>query len=273
MDALALSDNQLGQFLKDRRARLDPASLGFGTMRRRTPGLRREEVAQRADVSATWYTWLEQGRYGTASVDVLGRIAVALQLNEAEREHLFLIARPPPETRSVAMLSPRLQRVLDALEFSPAIVTTADWSILGWNRAAARVLTDYGALAPERRNILRLLFSGAAARNPHWDSQARLAVAAFRLQTARVGGGEMARALVDELTRTSAEFAEMWKENDVSRYGDGVKHIDHPIAGLIALDYASFAVDGQPGLDMLIFTPATPEDMARVRALLASAAG
>src|SRR6201984_3686055 len=143
--------NQLGIYLKDRRAKLDPAALGFPMTRRRTPGLRREEVAQRANVSATWYTWLEQGRGGAPSASVLERIARALMLTEVEREHLFLIALGrPPEVRYQAAegVTRRLQRVLDSLELSPAIIRTSTWDILAWNRAAAVVLVDYGALAP-----------------------------------------------------------------------------------------------------------------------------
>src|SRR4029077_3167521 len=120
-------DNLLGSFLKDRRTKLDPAALGFSLTRRRTPGLRREEVAPRANVSATWYTWLEQGRGGAPSGEVLERIARALMLTEVEREHLFLLGLGrPPEVRYQATegVTPRLQRVLDALELSPALVKT-----------------------------------------------------------------------------------------------------------------------------------------------------
>jgi transcriptional regulator with XRE-family HTH domain len=271
----ASSENALGRFLKERRARLDPSAFGFGTTRRRTPGLRREEVAQRADVSATWYTWLEQGRDGTPSADVLERIARALQLSDAEREHMFLIAqhRPPGlRGQSSGSVTPRLQRVIDAMESSPAIVKTPDWSIVAWNTAAARVLTDYGALPPEQRNILRLLFCDRSIRdrNPHWESQARLVVATFRLQNARTGGSDVADALVQELSAISPEFKAMWADNDVHTYGDGVKHIDHPTAGPIALEYASFAVDGQPDLELLIYTPATRIDMDLVRSLISN---
>ncbi len=116
---------------------------GFPSVRRRTPGLRREEVAQRANVSATWYTWLEQGRGGAPSADVLDRIARALMLTDVEREHLFLLGLGRlPEVRYQAMgdVTPRLQRVLDAFELSPAIVRTATWDVIAWNRAAAAVL-------------------------------------------------------------------------------------------------------------------------------------
>src|SRR5689334_25262769 len=118
-------ESALGAYLRDRRTKLDPASFGLPLARRRTPGLRREEVAQRANVSATWYTWLEQGRGGTPSADVLERIAGALALTAAEREHLFLLAQHrPPEVRYAGdqPVSPQLQRLLDSLELSPALV-------------------------------------------------------------------------------------------------------------------------------------------------------
>ena len=151
----------LGAYLKDRRAKLDPAAFGFAPKRRRTPGLRREEVAQRANISPTWYTWLEQGRGGAPSADVLDRIARALMLTDVEREHLFLLGlgRPPEvRYRKDEGVTPRLQRVLDALEPSPALIRTAIWDVVAWNRAATVMLTDYGSLPPEQRNILRFIF-------------------------------------------------------------------------------------------------------------------
>src|SRR6266478_2472384 len=200
------TDNPFGTYLKDRRAKLDPAAFGLPLGRRRTPGLRREEVAQRANVSATWYTWLEQGRGGAPSADVVDRIARALMLTEVEREHLFLLALGrPPEIRyqTAEGVTPRLQRVLDALELSPAYVKTSTWDIIAWNRAASMVLADYGALPPEQRNGLRLVFCNARVRAamPNWDSDARFVVAAFRADTARAGTAENAKALVDELCR------------------------------------------------------------------------
>src|ERR1700761_5601945 len=133
-----MSDNPLGAYLKDRRTKLDPAAFGFSHSRRRTPGLRREEVAQRANISPTWYTWLEQGRGGAASADVLDRIARALMLTQIEREHLFLLGlgRPPEvHYKAAEGVTPRLQRVLDALELSPALIKTATWDVVAWNRA------------------------------------------------------------------------------------------------------------------------------------------
>jgi len=270
------NENLLGTYLKDRRAKLDPAAFGFPSARRRTPGLRREEVAQRANVSATWYTWLEQGRGGAPSPHVLERIARALMLTEVEREHLFLIALGrPPEVRHQAPegVTPRLQRVLDSLELSPAYVKTSTSDIIAWNRAASVVLHDYAALPPELRNGLRLVFCNASVRAamPNWESDARFVVAAFRADTARAGTAENAKALVDELCRLSPEFEAIWRDNDVrSTYGEGPKQVRHPLAGLIALEYSTFAVDGRPDLSLVIYNPATPADADRVRSLIKS---
>ena len=271
----ANNDNPLGNYLRDRRARLDPAAFGFPLTRRRTPGLRREEVAQRAKVSATWYTWLEQGRGGAASSDVIDRIAGALMLTEVEREHLFLLALGrPPEVRYQAAeaVSPRLQRVLDSLQFSPAFVKTATWDVIAWNRAAAAVLTDYGALPPEERNILRLIFLGRRVRAAQleWESVARFVVAAFRADVVRAGAAANVKAFVDELSRLSPEFDAMWRDNDVRSYGEGSKHLRHPIAGVLAMEYSAFAVDGRPDLAMVIYSPATAEDAERIRVLIES---
>lgn len=266
------TENQLGLYLKDRRARLDPKAFGLSG-RRRTPGLRREEVAQRANISATWYTWLEQGRGGAPSADVLNRIARALMLTDAEREHLFLVGLGrQPEVRYAAAegVTPRLQRVLDAFELSPALVKTPTWDVVAWNRAAAVVLTDYGALPPEARNILRLIFLDPRVRAAQFDWQgvARFVVAAFRADVARAGAAAKAEALVEELCRSSPEFAAMWRDNDVRRYGEGLKQLHHPAAGPIAFEYSAFSVDGRPDLGMVVYNPATAEDAERVRALI-----
>jgi transcriptional regulator with XRE-family HTH domain len=268
----AANDNLLGTYLRDRRAKLDPATFGFPSGRRRTPGLRREEVAQRANVSATWYTWLEQGRGGAPSADVLDRIARALMLTDVEREHVFLLALGrPPEVRyhAVEGITPRLQRVLDALEVSPAFVRTATWDLVAWNRAAAAVLGHDGAAAAGQRNILRRLFCNPEIRaQPDWKSFARFAVAAFRADAARAGAARNVQALVDELCLLSPEFAALWRDNDVQAHGEGTKHLHHPVAGPIALEYSAFAVDGRLDLAMVIYNPATAADVGRIRLLI-----
>ncbi|MEW1782677.1 helix-turn-helix transcriptional regulator [Arthrobacter sp. NPDC080086] len=278
MTTTATGENPLGAYLRDRRAKLDPAAFGIPPARRRTPGLRREEVAQRANVSVTWYTWLEQGRGGAPSAEVLNRIARALLLTDVEREHLFLLAQGrPPEARYQASegISPTLQRVLDSLTFSPALVVRAfTRDIIAWNRAASAVLVDYAALPPKQRNVLRLLFCNPTirSRQPDWESAASLAVATFRVDAARAGAGVAAEihSLVEELCMDSPEFATLWREHDVRGYGEGLKTINHHKVGLLSLEYSAFSVDGRPDLSMVIYTPETEADAARVRKLVAA---
>jgi len=267
--------NSLGTFLRDRRSRLDPAVFGFSG-RRRTPGLRREEVAQRANISPTWYTWLEQGRGGAPSADVLNRIASGLMLTEPEREHLFILGlgRPPEvRYRAVEGISPRLQRLLDTLEVSPALVRTAAWDIVAWNRAATIVMTDYGKLAPDDRNVLRLLFSNPGVRNVQhdWDAMARFVVGAFRADAARAGATSEITDLVEELCRTSAEFKRIWEENEVIAHGEGTKRLRHPVLGDIELEYSGFAIDGRPDLNMVVYNPVDPDLAERIRLMVRDA--
>ena len=269
------TDNLLGAYLRDRRTRLDPAALGFAVGRRRTPGLRREEVAQRANISPTWYTWLEQGRGGAPSADVLNRIAAALMLTDIEREHVFLLGlgRPPEVRYKVAEnVTPRLQRLLDAFEVSPALIKTATWEVVAWNRAAAAVLTDYGALPPGQRNILRLIFCDPRVRAAQydWKSVARFVVGAFRADAARAGAVSEVGQLVDELCRSSPEFEALWRDNNVQVHGEGVKRLRHPILGPIGLEYSAFAVDGRSDLSMIVYNPATRSDADRIRSLVTS---
>ena len=262
--------NVLGAYLRDRRTRLDPATLGFQRGRRRTPGLRREEVAQRANISPTWYTWLEQGRGGAPSADVLDRLAAGLMLTEPEREHLFMLGLGrPPEVRYKAVdgVTPRLQRVLDALAVSPAIIKTATWDVIAWNRAAAALLTDYAQLPREQRNILRLMFGEPRVRaaQDDWLSVARFVVGAFRADVARAGATAEVTKLVQDLSRASPEFDALWRDNDVVAHGEGLKRIRHPELGLIELEFSAFAVDGRPELGMVVYNPAndTVADLIR----------
>lgn len=266
-------ENALGIFLRDRRMRLDPATFGFPAERRRTPGLRREEVAQRSNISATWYTWLEQGRGGAPSSDVLDRLATGMMLTEPEREHLYILAfGHPPEARyrQSDSITPRLQRVLDAFPFSPAIIRTATWDVLAWNGAAAAVLTDYSRLPREGRNILRLMFSNARIRaaQDDWRAVARYVVGAFRADAARAGASAEITQLVDELSRQSPEFAALWRDNEVVGHGDGVKRLSHDRIGPIELEFSTFAVEGRPDLTMMVYNPATAEIASRLKSLI-----
>ncbi len=271
-----VTENRLGTYLRDRRTKLDPAALGFPSERRRTLGLRREEVAQRANISPTWYTWLEQGRGGAPSADVLDRIARALMLTDVEREHLFLLGLGrPPEARYQENegVTPRLQRVLDALDPSPALIRTAIWNVVAWNRAATVMLGDYGSLPPHQRNVLRIIFLDPHARAVQydWESVARFVLGAFRVDAARAGAAAEIEPLVDELCRLSPEFRAMWRDNDVrGAHGEAVKHIRHPVLGPLAFEYSAFAVDGRTDLSMVVYNPATPADAEKIRSQIGS---
>lgn len=261
----------LGGFLRDRRGRLAPAA--DAQSRRRTPGLRREEVAARAGVSVTWYTWLEQGRGGPPSDEVVERLARALELDAAGREVLFLLAqqRPPPfKPTPTPVVSPALQHVLDALKTSPAIVKTPTWDIVAWNAAAVAVLGDYSALPARERNTLRLLFGDRLPRErlPDWEDNARFVIGVFRVDAARAGSRPEAEALAAELQATSPDFRRLWAENDIRGHGVGVKRFRHPVAGPMTMEYSAFAVDGSDGLTMIVFTPVTPADVEAVAALM-----
>jgi transcriptional regulator with XRE-family HTH domain len=273
MSELYSRQNPLGSYLKDRRAKLDPAVFGFPPERRRTAGLRREEVAQRANISATWYTWLEQGRGGAPSADVLDRISRALMLTDVEREHIFLLGLGrPPEVRyhKDEGVTPRLRRVLDALEPCPALIRTATWDVVAWNRASTVIFSDYEVMLPAERNVLRLIFLDPRARAAQydWENVARFVVSSFRVDAMRAGAAAEVEPLVEELCRLSPEFKAMWADNDVRSPGEGVKHIRHPVLGRLTFEFSAFAVDGRPDLSLVVYNPVTPADAEKIASLI-----
>ncbi len=201
------------------------------------------------------------------SADALDRLATALLLTEAEREHLFLLGLGrPPEVRyqPTAGVTPRLQRVLDAMDACPALIRTATWDVVAWNRAAAAVLCDYGALPPVERNVLRLMFLDPRRRaaDLEWESGARIVVGVFRGEAVRTGAAATVQPLVDELCAKSPDFATMWRESEIRSSCEGRKRLRHPILGEIALEFSAFAVDGRPDLIMLLYTSLTTDDAA-----------
>ncbi len=265
----------LGRFLQDRRAKLDPTSFGFSSVRRRTPGLRREEVAQRANISSAWYVCLEQGRGGAPSADVLDNLAKALLLTDAEREHLFLIGlgrAPESRYRHPDDIEPRLQRILDGLGPAPAFLKTATWDVIAWNQAATVLWPNLGQLPVKERNTLRLVFLDPHARALYydWEAVARTSVAAFRADVTRAGAMAEVAALIDELSHASPEFRAMWKDNDVSDNAHAVKDLRHPVLGTIGFECSTFGVDGRQDLTMIVFLPASADIAERITRLLAT---
>ena len=273
---------QLARFLRDRRGRLDPAACGFAHGgRRRTPGLRREEVAQLAGVSVTWYTWLEQGgrrRMGVPSTDTLDGIAVALRLDRAERDHLYLLAhgRPPPRSTLAGSVTvpASVRQLVDALGACPALVRTDDtWDVVAWNRAAVAVFGDYAGVPAAGRNMLRRVFVGGGAKSvmPDWDRDARRVVAAFRGGVARAGPSPAVDALVTELSAASPEFARWWRDDrGVAADAAGTKRLDHPAAGPLSLSYAGLTPQSVEGLTVTVFVPSTDADRRAVEHLTAA---
>lgn len=252
----------LGDFLKTHRARLDPASLGLPAgSRRRTPGLRREEVAQVAGISATWYAWLEQGRDVAASPLALGGLAAALQLTPAERAYLFQLAgKPDPRApRADGMDVP--PAVADAVGSiaGPAYLLDRTWSARAWNQAAQRLFV--GWLGPkDDRNLLRYIFLNPVARKviPDWEDRARRVVAEFRAQTSRHLEDPSITALVDDLRRRSAAFERCWTEHAVVERAGGARSFDHPKDGRLTFEQLAFTMASRPDFTLVMLVPASP---------------
>jgi transcriptional regulator with XRE-family HTH domain len=252
---------QSGAFLRSRRERLTPSAVGLPNgIRRRTPGLRREEVAMLAGVGATWYTWLEQGRDVRPSAEVLSALADALRLDPAERRHLYVLNdRPPPESRPVGpeRVEQPLRRMLDSLAGQPAYVLGRRWDVLAWNEAAAAVFGDYERLRGDERNIMYLVFADKAHRRllVDWETLAPTSLAMFRADCARYAGDPDFERLVATLMQVSPEFRQWWPQQEVLRPLAGHKRIKHPSAGRMTFEYTSFAVADQVDMKLIVYTP------------------
>ena len=260
-DSLPEARRELAEFLRTRRARLSPEQIGFpaGT-RRRTPGLRREEVAQRAAVSPSLYTWLEQGREIRVSPQVLESLARALQLDRSEREHLFLLAgQPVPLARPAPAeaVSPALQQILDQQGIAPAHITGRRWDILAWNRPAATVLEDFGAVSALERNTIWRIFTNPVVRRVivDWEDTARGLLAYFRMSYSRNIGDPSFTELIDALMEASPEFRDWWPRHDVLSTPDGRKVLNHPVVGRLLFELTTLQVYDALDLKLCIYVP------------------
>ena len=245
---------EAGEFLRSRRERLTPPDVGLPNgFRRRTPGLRREEVAMLAGVGTTWYTWLEQGRDVRPSNEVLSALAAALRLDATERRHLFVLHDRPAQERRPAGRSASMSRFAacsDSLTGQAAFVLGRRWDVLAWNRAAEVVFGPYGRLEGDERNILHMVFADPDHRRllVDWEAVARASLAMFRADCARYAGDPDFERLVARLTRLSPEFAQWWPRREVARPLAGQKRIDHPTAGRMLFEYSSFGVGDPPDM-------------------------
>jgi transcriptional regulator with XRE-family HTH domain len=267
---------ELADFLRKRRASIQPGDVGLPAGgRRRTPGLRREEVAQLAGVGSTWYTWLEQGRDVKASLEVLESISRAMRLSPAERVHLILLGRgedAPACTAPAERVSPSLRRLIENLGPNPAFVLGRRWDYLAWNRATTVLFGDLGSVPRAARNHIWLTFMDPARREmfPDWEKNARLCVAKFRADTARHIGDSTFEELVQALRRSSPEFCTCWKRHEVARGGAGRKELRHPVAGTLVFEHAVFGPQETPDQRLILYTPMPEADTrAKMAALFA----
>jgi transcriptional regulator with XRE-family HTH domain len=255
----------LGGFLRSRRESLGPQQVGLASgARRRTPGLRREEVAQLSGVSVTWYTWLEQGRDISVSRQVLESLSGALRLTPAERRHLFALAGValPDEPARRATVNPTLRALVDTLEPNPAHVINACWDLLAYNRAYERLVGGLDELPDEARNSIWLLFTRPAMRTllVDWQREAREIMGQFRASAGRNPDDPRTAALISALTETSPTFAAMWSEHPIQSFTPATKHFLHPRAGRVDVNYTKLAVADDPTQHLVVFLPVTPED-------------
>lgn len=270
--------HELAEFLKTRRARLTPAEAGLPEGgRRRTPGLRRAEVAMLAGMSVDWYTWLEQGRDIQASVQVLDSLARALRLDAGERRHLYLLAlkQLPAELRAGAgTVSPTLQRLLDAQGPNPAVVIDQRMDILGWNEAARRTYGDYPNMTMLDRNTLWRTFMEKDMRRmlgDKWEKQARRRMAQFRANFAKFPGDPWWIEMIEAMNEASPEFRAWWPEHDILDAEEGTKLLLHPQAGMLAFDHISFHPTNAPELTATVNLPLPEYDTAaKMLALMAA---
>lgn len=260
MNGSTTQRQELADFLRTRRARLRPSDAGLlnGT-RRRTPGLRREEVALLANIGVTWYTRLEQGAPINVSPAVLASIADALQLTEHEREHLFVLAGHRPADAGVAEtehVSEVLQRVLDALDPYPAVIRGRRYDVLAWNRAAVEIFGDYGAMDKWHRNSVWRFFMDPAARTcmPRSHESASKFVAQFRGVAAKYLDDAGFQELIDALLGGSADFRRYWSQHDVRGTTAGFKTLYHPRLGELRLEYTLLAVTNYPDMYLIAYS-------------------
>jgi len=265
IDRSGRQQRTLGEFLRAHRARLSPAGLGLPAgQRRRTPGLRREEVAQRCGLSVTWYTWLEQGRDVAASPQTLASLARALQLTPAERAYLFELAdRRDPTLSSRAGeegmdVPPALARAIAAID-GPAYLLDSLWNARAWNRPAAALFVGWLDGASDR-NLLRYVFLSPVARKviPDWQARARRVLAEFRADSSRHLEDAELQAMVEDLRGRSVFFTQCWTEHAVVDRTGGERVFDHPRQGRLSYQQIAFALANRPDFKLVMLVPEAP---------------
>ncbi|GCF08816.1 helix-turn-helix transcriptional regulator [Dictyobacter arantiisoli] len=260
---------ELGDFLRTRRARLTPEEVDLPRgSRRKTPGLRRAEVAQLVGVSVDWYTWLEQGRPITPSTQVLERLVQALRLDANERNHLFLLAhqQPPPAlVLEPEVVSPALQHFLDQFGSRPAFVSGRRWDTLAWNDAGCAIFGDFHLRTGRERNTIWTIFTNPLSRQfiVDWEEDARLLLAQFRSSCGRHPEDPQLTELIHDLMLSSPEFRAWWPDHEVLSGQEGRKTLNHPQVGYLMFERLTFQVFDTPDLKVTVYTPLEEADTPR----------
>ncbi|NYI05332.1 helix-turn-helix transcriptional regulator [Allostreptomyces psammosilenae] len=277
VDGIGDPHRALGAFLRARRGRVTPESVGLTVgRRRRVRGLRREELAQLAGISVDYYVRLEQGRATQPSAEVLDALARALRLDAAERGHLATLAGAGRGPAPRARVSPLLRRLLDSMEGFPAFVTNHRLDVVAWNDLGAELVGGLDRPGRRDRNNARYLFLDPASRSvfPEWEDRAAESVGQLRVSAGRYPDDTELAALITELSARSAEFRRIWTSGEVVMCGAGRKRLRHPVAGLLTLDYETMhipAAPGETGLVVHVFSAAEGSQDAVALAGLASA--
>ncbi len=271
---------ELADFLRAKRASLKPEDVGLSNGgRRRTPGLRREEVAALAGVGTTWYTWLEQGRDVRASLEVFEALSGALRLSPIERSHLILLGRgeeAPPCKPPAERISPTIRRLIESLGPNPAYVIGRRWDYLAWNQAACALFGDFGRLPRSARNHLWQMFTDPGRREllADWSESSRLVAAKFRADSARYLGDPSFEELIQALRQASKDFCRAWKRHEVAQAGSGRKEINHPVAGRLLFEHAVFHPTDFPDQRLILYSPVPDSGTAeKLQALIEGEAG
>jgi transcriptional regulator with XRE-family HTH domain len=276
MSSRTADRDELGAFLKARRAELSPSDVGLpgGGTHRRVAGLRREEVAQLAAISTDYYTRLEQGRI-SASAPVLAALARVLRLTDDERAYMYELAgktaAAKPRRRAPQKVKPHMQRILDHITDTPAIVMTPIHDILAWNPLAAALMIDFGEVPERERNFLRLIFTDPRMRAlyPDWEGLARSVISYIRMEAARNPDDPRLAELIGELSIRDREFRQWWAGHDVAFKRRGARTYNHPVVGEITLEWDTLTSDAEPDQQLIVYTAepgSTSEQALRILA-------
>ncbi|MGW2239488.1 helix-turn-helix transcriptional regulator [Streptomyces sp. NPDC001759] len=267
-------DGDLGDFLRSRRARIQPEEVGLASYgRRRVPGLRREEVAQLAGVSVDYYIRLEQGRGPSVSDAVLDAVSRVLRLDDEEHAYLYEVARPHKkrERRPASRVRPGIRALLDGMAHAPAFVLGPAMDVLAWN-SLADALSGFSGMTAAGRSMPRQVFLDPVSRElyPEWSAVAAQTVANLRICAGRYADDPGLCALVGELSVKSEDFRRLWADHQVKECAYGVKRIRHPVAGLLTLPYETLTIPTDPDQTLVVYTPEPGSETAERLALLGS---